>query len=346
MRKRTFCLIGCALVALAGCGDSTETAGDANSAESQEPIKVSLALNWFPEAEHGGFYAADVHGHFADAGLDVTIVPGGPGAPVLQEVATGKVMFGVSTAERVLLGRAQGADVVALMAALQDSPRCIMVHEKSGIRKLKDLRGLTLAVGTGSPTAEFLKTQLPLEDVEIVPYSGNVAEFLINENFAQQAYVFSEPFVAEKNGGDPHCLMISELGFNPYTSLLITTSEAIAEHPELVQKMVTASVRGWQAYLETPVETNRDINRQNPEMDLDILAFGAESMRELCVNESTSKSKLGRMTLDRWRTLTEQLEATGLIDQGVVEPQAAFTLQFLDRHEDDASPVDTAASAK
>ncbi len=41
---------------------------------------VTLALNWFPEVEHGGFYAALVHGYYGDEGLEVEILPGGPGA--------------------------------------------------------------------------------------------------------------------------------------------------------------------------------------------------------------------------------------------------------------------------
>ena len=44
--------------------------------------RVSLMLNWYPEAEHGGFYAAKVHGIFDQFGLDVEIRPGGPAAPV------------------------------------------------------------------------------------------------------------------------------------------------------------------------------------------------------------------------------------------------------------------------
>ena len=38
----------------------------------------------FPEAEHGGFYAALVRGYYREAGLDVRILPGGPETPVLM----------------------------------------------------------------------------------------------------------------------------------------------------------------------------------------------------------------------------------------------------------------------
>ena len=65
-------------------------------------MRVRLALNWFPEAEHGGFYAALVHGYYQKQGLQVEILGGGPDAPVIQRVATGAVEFGVTNADDVL----------------------------------------------------------------------------------------------------------------------------------------------------------------------------------------------------------------------------------------------------
>jgi NitT/TauT family transport system substrate-binding protein len=287
-------------------------------------------LNWFPEAEHGGYFAAEVHGGFAAAGVKVKILPGGPNSPVVQQVASGKIDFGVTNADRVLLGRAQEADVVAVMSPLQTSPRSIMVHEKSGIRSFDALKNVTLAMSGGATWAQFLQKKLPLDGVRIVPSpGGSVVQFLREEKFAQQAYVFSEPFVAEKAGGDPYNLMVSDLGFNPYTSVLICRRETIEKHPELVRKMVEASIEGWQKYLSAPDKTNRHIHKINHEMDLGILAFGAKALRPLCVNDEVSEEQLGRMTLARWKTLVEQLEDVEAIDKGRVDASKAFTAQFL-----------------
>ena len=93
-----------ALVVLAGCKRSSDS--QTNAVSGLRP--VTLALNWFPEAEHGGFFAADVHGYFRDEGLDVEILSGGPGAPVIQQVATGRCTLAVANADQVLLGRDQG----------------------------------------------------------------------------------------------------------------------------------------------------------------------------------------------------------------------------------------------
>ena len=312
------------LQGLTGCQQSSPPGQD-----DQQPQKVTLGLNWFPEAEHGGYYAALVNGYFAEEGLDVEIKAGGPGVPIIQNVATRRVMFGVANADQVLTGRNQDADVVALMSPLQMSPRCIMVHKKSGIRSLRDLKNMTLAVGSGKAYLEYLKTQVSLENVKLVPYQGSSALFLKNENFGQQGYVFSEPFVARQQGADPHVLMVHEIGFNPYTSLLVTHGETIHDQEELVAKVVRASARGWQDYLRNPQPVNEYIHKINPEMDLQSLAYGVKAIEPLCLPNDMPSEKLGTMTLERWTTLANQLKEIDWIESQF-DPVTAFQPRFIE----------------
>ncbi len=319
-------LVGQLLLLLPGFLSLVGCSRDVTHANSQDPVQ--LALNWFPESEHGGFFAAQVHGYFEQEGVSVEILPGGPGAPVIQQVATGRVSFAIANADQVLLGRAQGAPVVAVMAVMQDSPRCIMVHAQSGIRSLHDLKNLTLSVGAGKPFAQFLLHELGDAGLTIVPYQGNVTAFLQKSDYAQQAYVFSEPYVARQHGAEPVCLMLSECGYNPYTSVLITHEDTIARRPELVAQVVQASLRGWAKYLESPESTNRRIHQLNPEMGLEILAYGAESIAPLCQPPGSDVAVLGRMNPQRWEQLADQLHTIGLLDDMSVWQQA-FDLRFL-----------------
>ena len=183
-------------------------------------------------------------------------------------------------------------------------------------------------MNSGATWAQFLRKHLPLENVRIVD-NASVAKFLTDKNYAQQGYVFSEPFVAKSKGGDPHSLMVSQLGFNPYTSILIAHADILREQPELVRKMVAASIRGWQTYLEDPDQTNRSIQQLNPVMSLEILAYGAEAMKPLCVDAQTPLEELGRMTAERWQTLAAQLVDVEVLDPGAVDPSEAFTAEFL-----------------
>jgi len=325
--RRLFCVLLLAS-GLVGCQSSSSTTSETGT-ESGQRQKVTLALNWFPEAEHGGYYAALVNGHYEEEGLDVEIQPGGPGVPVIQNVASGRVMFGIGNADQVLVGRDKEADVVALLAPLQMSPRCIMVHEKSGIRRLQDLKNMTLAVGSGKAYLEYLKTKVSLENVKLVPYPGSIAMFLKNEDFGQQGYVFSEPFVARQQGGDPHVLMVSEIGFNPYTSLLVTHGEMVTGQEALVAKVVRASRRGWQDYLANPRTVNAYIHKVNPEMDMESLQFGVEAIQPLCLPENMSPTELGAMSLERWQALSNQLKEIDWLD-AELDPATAFESRFIE----------------
>ena len=106
----------------------------------------------------------------------------------------------------------------------------------------------------------------------------------------------------------------------------------IEQQPEVVQKMVDASIRGWRTYLETHEATNQYIHQLNPEMGLDILAYGADQMDQLCVSESTPVEDFGRMTEHRWQELADLLDEVGTIPSAA-DVGAAFTTEFLKRTE-------------
>lgn len=322
-------VFACCLSLLIGCSSST----DGQLEGDKRPTSVTLALNWYAEAEHGGYVLAAENGLYSQAGLDVEIQQGGPGAAkvVIQELAAGRIEFAVSNADLVVLGRAEGVPLVAVAAALQQSPRCIMVHAAAGITNLQDLQNVELAISDSRPFALWMKKKLPLTNVVMVPYNGQVREFLIKQNFAQQAYVFSEPFQAKEGGGDPVSLMLSDIGFNPYGSLLVTTEAMIKDRPQVVRAMVEASVAGWRSYLDQPTLTNAAIHRDNPEMSLASLEYGAQAMKPLC--QPTQQTPLCGMTEVRWQELIELIVEVDAAEAGRVVAAECFDLQFLNSGE-------------
>lgn len=312
-----------------GCSE----AGDNNSAPQSSvrgKDKIKLQLNWYPEAEHGGFYAAKVHGIFEKYNLDVEIIPGGRASTVPQELTVGRIQFGIINGDELLLARESGVDVLSLMAPLQTSPRCILVREDSGITKFEQLSGLTLQLGAGQPFIEFLKSKGFLKDVKIVPYQGSVAGLVAGTGVGQQAYVFSEPLLAEQANVKVNSLMVSDAGFNPYTSLLATTSDYTKQNEDLVRRMVKACKEGWQKYLESPEETNKFIITQNEHgLTDEALRYGVEKMKPLCINDQVTLENIGDMTMERWETLVSQMTELKLIQTEKVKAQDCFNSTFL-----------------
>ncbi len=317
-----FALLACALVG--GCESSSSSSGAKPEVDANGQQRVTLMLNWYPEAEHGGFYAAQVHGIFKKYGLDVEIRPGGENSPVAQELVTGRVQFAIANADDVLLFREQGADIVSLLAPIQQTPRCVLVRADSGIDSLSKLKGMTLQANKGQAFLNFMEVRGMLEGVQVIPYAGSVAQFVADKNTAIQAYNFSEPQLAEEKGVAVKTLMLSEIGFNPYASCLVATGETIKKNPDLAKRMTDACREGWQKYLESPSETNAailDLNRER--MTAAALQYGAEKLKPLC-EVGSDPAQIGGMTLERWQQLVDQFVELKLITKEKVKAADAF----------------------
>lgn len=280
------------------------------------PVKVKLALNWVADPEFGGFYAAREGGAFQKNGLDVEIMGGGAGSPVVQMVASGRVEFGISGSDEVLTARARGADIVPLFAVFQTSPHAIMAHRSRGAKGIPDLlTSGTLAIEPGLPYAAFLKKKYGFDRATITPYDGGVARFLVDKNHAQQCFITSEPLVAKKGGADPAVFLIADEGFNPYLIVGITRRELWTTKPDLVRAFRRASLLGWRAYLDDPGPGNAVIAKQNPSFNADMLREVAAVQRPLIETEETKKKGLGTMSRERWEAMGKQLVDLGLIDR-------------------------------
>ncbi len=319
--------------------DQTESAAEvvaeANKTKPKPATKdkVSLLLNWYPEAEHGGFYAAQVHGIYDDFGLDVEIRPGGKTIVVAQELVLGRVQFGVANADDVLVARNQGVPMVALMAPIQNGPRCIMVRKDSGITSFAEIKNMKLQVDSSRPYVPFLKSKGFLsEGVEIVPYFGSVAQLIADKKVASQGYSFSEPFMARQQGVEVVELMMSEIGYNPYASLLVSIEDQIEKKSDVCNRMVQASVAGWKKYLESPNETNSLILSKNKQgLEKNALDFGVEALKPLCLPNGNAETELGGMTAERWQALSDTLVSLKIIDSAKASIEKAYTMRFLKR---------------
>ena len=308
-----------ALPLLAACQKKTESGA---SAPAGGAAPITLALNWLPEPEFGGFYAAREDGAYKRAGLDVKVQGGGAGVPVVQMVATGRADFGTVTADELVLARARGGDVVAVFATFQTAPHGIMVHASRGLKKIEDaFDSGTLALETGLPYIAFLRQKFHWGAAKIVAYDGGIAHFLTDPMFGQQCYITSEPILAKQKGSDPQVFLIADAGFNPYTTIVITRGELLKKNPAMVKAFVAASAAGWRDYLDNPGPTNQVLGALNHSMDAPTLAAAAEAQKPLIETADTKKAGLGSMTRARWQTLVEQLVSLKLIDKAIdVDP--------------------------
>jgi NitT/TauT family transport system substrate-binding protein len=290
-------------------------------------------LNWYPEPEFGGFYEGVLGDHYKAAGFDVTIVPGGPGAPTLELLGTGKAQVAITTADDILVKRMKGVPAKAVWAAFQHSPQGLMVHSSSPITSLDQIAGTEsprVAIEVGRPFHQFLWQEYGWEGkVEAVPYGGSVGPFLTDPSTIQQAYVTSEPCIADAKGSPARFLSGRDSGWNPYGTVV-----AVADPPPpWAADFIQATAKAWQAYLRAPDHANTQIIAQNDQLNVGLIGCITDLQRPYI----TGDDGLGAMTTERWEATAANLVKLELLPEGVRAKDAWQNLQA------DASAAGTAA---
>ncbi|MFD1953500.1 ABC transporter substrate-binding protein [Paenibacillus thailandensis] len=310
---------------------SSASPADGQAAESGAPAelaKVTQVTNWFAEAEHGGQYTALDKGFYKEAGLDMTITPGGPQVSAVQIVASGKAEFGMDQADAILQAREQGIPIVAIAATFQKNPQVLIYHKEDSITGFGDLNGHQVFTASGSSYWEYIKKAYKLDKVKEMAYTGSLAMFMEDKTALTQGYVTSEPYALAKEGVDVGYLLIHDSGYQPYANVLFTTEDMIQNKPELVRKFVEASVKGWDYYKDHYEEMNPEIQKRNPDMTLEQMKYSAETQVDFVYGGDAATMGVGAMTAERWEKLADQMKDLGLISQDF-DVSKAYTAEFL-----------------
>jgi len=290
---------------------------------------VRLQLDWYPQPELGGFYTAQMLGYYKAEGLDLSIVPLPQYGSVAQIVATGNAEFGLGSSVDILEWDSNGLPLLAVAATMQHDPQAVMVHADSRIRDFKDLDGHAIAAQTGAVWLKYVIARYHLHNVQEIPATRSIANFLADPEYVQQIFVTSEPFFAKQAGASVRTMLISSSGYDPYR-VQFTTHDFAAQHPDLVAKFVRASIRGWQEYLRDPAPTNALLLKLNPALNPAQEAYTAQALRDggFITGDAGKTEQLGKMTSARWQATCDQLKSLGIV-QASFDPATAYSLQFV-----------------
>src|SRR5471030_1088642 len=119
----------------------------AHAAPPAPLTKIRFVTDWKAQAEHGGFYEALAEGLYKKAGLDVTILEGGPTVNVPQLLAGGAADFGIGSDSFIALNLVrQHAGIKAVMAVFQKNPQILMTHPRPDVKRLADMKGKPIMI--------------------------------------------------------------------------------------------------------------------------------------------------------------------------------------------------------
>jgi NitT/TauT family transport system substrate-binding protein len=305
---------------------------DAAVAPSGRPAglqKVILQSDWFPQAEHGGYYQALARGFYRDAGLDVEIWPGGPGAGIKLKVARGDAHFGMLRSDDVVLAAANGMPFVMVAATMQHDAQGLMVHAGSPVKTFQDLDGRVVIGNVGMAWFPYLERRFGIR-IERRQNTYGLGEFLANPDVIQQCLITNEPFFAEKNGRKVRTLHLAASGYDCYQTVF-TRREFIRLSPHTVRAFVHASIRGWRDYLAgDPRPANEMILQRNRDMTQELLDFSRDAMiREGFVRGDPAKGEdIGQLALDRVQEEIDTLVKLNILESPIAV-ENVVTTEFL-----------------
>lgn len=328
------------IIAACGSGNQTQTTESpttsAVSPSDRKLDKVTFGTNWLAQAEHGGFYQAIATGIYKQHGLDVTIKMGGPQVPTGTQLLMGGVVdffmgYGIDAINAV----AEGIPKVTVASIFQKDPQCLIAHPNTGIQTLAELKGRPIYVSAAANVTywPFLKSRYGFTDDQKRPYNFNPGPFLADKTSAQQGYVTSEPYAIEKQGGfKPLVFLLADYGYTLYSTTIEAKKELVEKNPDLVQRFVDASIKGWYSYLENPAPGNKLIKKDNPEMADEQIAYGLQKLQEygIIISGDVEKQGIGTMNEARWQSFFNTMVKAGIFKPNV-NYKDAFTLQFVNK---------------
>ncbi len=308
----------------------------AGAAHSSELTEVSFGTNWYAQAEHGGFYQSVADGTYAECGLDVSIVPGGPQVNNRSLMLAGKLHFHMGgDLLQAFNSVKEGIPVVSVAAMFQKHPQVILAHPGMA-DSFEDLKNLTLLIGDNGFHSfyRWMVAQYGFTDEQRIPYTFNPQPFLADKNLGMQGYLSSEPYVVETEGGfTPMVFLIADAGYSTYATTIETMADTIANSPDTVQCFVDGSIKGWYNYLYNDRSAaDALIIADNPQMTPDKIAYAVEKMLERGIVDSGDALTvgIGALTDEKVADFFNKVVNAGVIEGGL-DYKTAYTTEFVNK---------------
>lgn len=270
LRAPAACAVLAAL-ALAACGAKHDTL----TPRPADARSLSLMLDWLPNADHVGIYAAQARGDFARAGLNVHIrTPTDPASP-LQLLESGRVDVAVSYEPQLMLARNQGATVVGIGALVQRPLTSIISVGSRHITSPADLRGKTVGTAGIPYQKAYLDTilrhsRVPAHSVKQINVGSDLVPAMISGRVDATlgGYWNYEAVQMRQQHHKPDVIPVDHAGVPTYDELVfVTTEKFLANHTNELRRFVQAVGRGYESVRADPAAGVKALDAANPSLN-------------------------------------------------------------------------------
>lgn len=332
--KRALALLALSAVTVLGltaCGEKKE-----QTTPAAQKRTITVMLDYLPNPDHVGLYAALANGDFDQAGLDVQVeTPSDPAAP-LKLLQAGKVDVAITYAPELLIARDKGAQIVGVGAVAQTPLTSLMTLDRRHVKTPADLRGGTVGTAGIPYQSAYLRTILetadvPADSVKEVNVGFNLVPAMLSRRVDATLGAFwnVEGVQLERARRNPRIIRMEDVGVPTYNELVLaSTKDYVGEHGDDVRAFVQALARGYEAARSDPQAATDALVQAAPELEP---GFALASVRASLPVFFPKSSELpwGFQKPGEWTRYGAWMYAQGLLDTNPRAGASAITNEFL-----------------
>jgi len=314
---------------LIGCSNNQQEEGDG---KIQKVIPIKVMLDWVPNTNHTGLYAAKAKGWYEEQGLDVQIMQP-PEGGTAQLIASGQAEFGISYQEEVTYARSNDMPVVSIAAIIQHNTSGFASPKEKNIVSPKDFEGKKYG-GWGSPIEKAViqsimaKENADVEQVEFVNV-GATDFFTVTQRDVDFEWIYYgwTGIEAELRGFPINYIELREIApeLDFYTPVIIVNESFIQKHPDTIQRFMEATAKGYEFAIQHPEEAANLLLSQVPGMNEELVIH---SQQWLSKKYQDDAEQWGIQKESVWENYAKWMTEHQLIPE-MIDVEKAFTNQFL-----------------
>ncbi len=317
------------VISMSACSEKEE-----NTASEEKDLRdVTVILDYVPNTNHTGIYAAKDLGYYEEVGLNVNIIEPTDGVTATL-IAAGKGDFGISYQEDVTnaVAAEEPLPIKAIATIIQHNTSGFGSYVGKDITSPKDFEGKTYA-GWGSPAEEAVikavmnNSGADFSKINMITSDSLSYNMLKDDIDLIWMFWAWDGIGAKREGVDVNYMELRELDprLDYYTPVIIANNATLENDPEMVKAFLGATTKGYEYAIENSDASAEILHKYADSYDLDMLK---ESQAYLAEKYSEDSEKWGLMKDSVWENYTDFMMENGLIDKKI--PAAdCYTNEFL-----------------
>lgn len=326
-------------VSVAACSQAAPTPAPAAATQesslapaAKELRQVRLGVGYIPDVQFVPYYVAQKKGFYEAEGLEVVMEYGFENDFVAL-AAQGEREFAIASGDQVILARGQGLPITYVMKWYQRYPVALMAISNTGITKPTDLVGKKVGL-PGLFGASYIgwkalafaakldETAVKLEEIGFT----QAAAVQLGKVDAAMIYIANEPNQLRNQGIEVNVIEVSD-----YISLvsngLVVGEKLLTAEPDLVQRMVRATLRGLEATIANPDEAFTIARQVIPEMTDEKAPIQRKVLTDSV--KLWQSDELGLSSQQAWQESVDFMLKTGLLKKEL-QPESLYTNKFVE----------------